>query len=86
MGGVMVMVQLLIRQVMVTRETRLDNGHLRTLHQEIQSKQQTLHKANTQLNMANERLAEQAKQLAVAYEQQFQINELKDRLLLHVSH
>jgi len=86
LGGIMVMVQLLVRQVMVTQETRVANEHLRALHQEVQLKQQTLHLANKQLNTANERLADQAKQLAAAYQQQFQINELKDRLLLHVSH
>ncbi len=85
-AGLMVMVQILVRQVMVLREVLVTNQHLRATHKTLHLEQQTLSQVNEQLSAANERLELQADELAAAYERQMQINELKDQFMLHVSH
>lgn len=84
--GLMVMVQILVRQVMVLREVLMINQRLRSTHEALGLKQQTLSQVNEQLGEANKRLELQANELAVAYERQIQISELKDQFMLHVSH
>jgi signal transduction histidine kinase len=86
LAGLMIMVQILVRQVMFLREVLVTNRHLRSTHEALQMKQQTLSEVNEQLGEANKRLELQANELAVAYERQIQINELKDQFMLHVSH
>ncbi len=84
--GLMIMVQILVRQVMVLRDVLVINQRLRSTHEALRLKQQTLSQVNDRLGDANERLALQANELAVAYERQIQVNELKDQFMLHVSH
>ena len=86
LAGLMIMVQILVRQVMVLREVLVTNRHLRSTYESLRVKQQTLSQVNEQLGEANNRLELQTNELAVAYEQQIQINELKDQFMLHVSH
>lgn len=86
LAGLIVMVQILARQVMVLREVLVTNQRLYSTHEALQVEQQALSKVNEQLGMANERLGQQADELAAAYKRQIQINELKDQFMLHVSH
>ena len=86
LAGLMVMVQIVVRQVMVLREVLVTNQRLRSTHEALRLKQQTLSQVNEQLGEANTRLELQANELAKAYERQIQINELKDQFMLHVSH
>jgi signal transduction histidine kinase len=72
LGSILISVLLLSRQALFIQETYVYNKKLYSMQLELHDK--------------NSRLEEQAKELKDAYEQQRQINDLKDQLLLNVNH
>lgn len=72
LGSALLSVLLLSRQALYIHEGYIYN--------------QTLYHMQSELYDKNSRLEEQAKELTSAYEQQRQLNELKDQLLLNVNH
>ncbi len=79
LGGMILIVQVILRQVLVLCETYFNNLKLQYMQRE-------LHSNNQALSEANRRLEEQARELSIAYQRQRQANELKDQFLLNVNH
>jgi signal transduction histidine kinase len=79
LGGAMLLAQVVLRQVVSLRETHFYTRKLRLTQQELQIKHDSLEEAN-------QRLQVQAEQIEHSYEQQRNLNELKDQFLLNVSH
>jgi signal transduction histidine kinase len=79
LGATILMVLLLLRQILTIRGMISDNEVLWLMQQEVNTKSNALFQANSQLK-------EQSRQMERAYEQQRQLNELKDQFLLNVSH
>ena len=78
-GGVMLIVLVVARELFVFREMLYYNKQLYLKEEELYSK-------NQELSKANEKLAKQAEELEAAYVQQVHLNELKDQFLLNVNH
>jgi signal transduction histidine kinase len=78
-GVTILMVLLLLRQILTIREIASHYKILWTMQQEVKEK-------NDALLQANRQLEEQASEIRRAYEQQRNLNELKDQFLLNVSH
>lgn len=78
-AGAVLVGLILVRQYFAIRETISANKQLRLIQQELHLKNEALSKANTQLE-------QQATQVAIAYEQQRQLNELKDQFIQNVNH
>ena len=79
LGGMILIGQVMLRQVLVLQETVFYNRELHHMKQQLSVN-------NHALSKANKRLEEQARELAAAYEQQRQLNELKNQFLLNVNH
>jgi len=78
-GGAVLIAIILLRQLFAIRETIYYNRNLRSVQDELHTKNQALREANTQLEA-------QAVQIAAAYEEQRHLNDLKDQFLLNVNH
>ena len=78
-GGVVLITQVLLRQIFITQEAYFYN-------RELQRMQQTMYEKNLELSTANQHLEERTNELAQAYEHQRQVNDLKDQFLLNVNH
>jgi signal transduction histidine kinase len=78
LGAVMLVGLLVIRQVLVIRETISQNQFLRKMQQDLWARNEALQRANAQI--------EQQARIEAAYEQQHRLNKLKDQFILHASH
>lgn len=79
LGGMILVALVILRQILVLQETVFYNRELRHMRHQLSINNQALYEANT-------RLEEQARDLVIAYEQQRQLNELKNQFLLNVNH
>jgi len=78
LGATMLVGLLVIRQVLVIRETISQNQFLRKMQQDLWARNEALQRANAQI--------EQQARIEAAYEQQRRLNKLKDEFILHASH
>lgn len=78
-GGILIICLVITRQLFSIRERIF---YIR----ELSAAQQELRRKNEDLREANRLLEEQATQITASYEQQRQLNELKDQLLFNVNH
>jgi signal transduction histidine kinase len=78
LGAAMLVGLLVIRQVLVIRETISQNQFLRKMQRDLWARNEALQRANAQI--------EQQARIEAAYEQQRRLNKLKDQFILHASH
>jgi signal transduction histidine kinase len=78
LGAAMLVGLLVVRQVLVIRETISQNQFLRKMQQDLWARNEALQRANAQI--------EEQAHIEAAYEQQRRLNKLKDQFILHASH
>jgi signal transduction histidine kinase len=79
LGGILLICLVIIRQLFAIREHVFYSRELQAAQQELRSK-------NADLQQVNRLLEDQAAQITASYEQQRQLNQLKDQLLFNVNH
>jgi signal transduction histidine kinase len=79
LGGILLICLVIIRQLLAIREHIFYSRELQAAQQELRSK-------NADLQQVNRLLEDQAAQITASYEQQRQLNQLKDQLLFNVNH